>query len=65
MPEEPRRLFEGRVRGELTDRKPGDDELACLTVDVTKARRRRDDVLETTGDFGVGSHEIKLFYHMR
>ena len=60
VPEQPRRLLERRVRGELADGESGDDQLARLAIDVTETRRRRDDVFETAGDFGVGRHEIKL-----
>jgi hypothetical protein len=37
MPQQPRRLFERGVLGQLPHRVPGDDELAPFAIDVTEA----------------------------
>ena len=34
MPEQPRRLLERRVAGELADREAGDDQFAAFAIDV-------------------------------
>ena len=44
------------MRGEIADRKSGDDQLAGLAVDVTETCRRRDDALEAAGDHRVECH---------
>src|SRR5438874_99358 len=55
VPEQPGRLFERRVRGELADGIAGDEQLAALTVDMTETRRRRDDAVET-GKWSWSNH---------
>ena len=51
VPEQPRRLFERRVRRELADGEAGDDQRAGFAIDVTERRRGGDDAFEPAVDW--------------
>lgn len=55
MPKEPSRLLERRVRGQITDRKTGNDELTSLTVNLTEPRSRGNYSLKT-----LACHRVNL-----
>src|SRR2546422_7835649 len=50
VPEQPGRLLECRMCGELADRKASDDQLSALAVHMTQTRRRRDYAFEAAGE---------------
>jgi citrate synthase len=61
VPQQPGGFLERRVRRELADRIPGDNQLSPFAIDVTEARRRRDHPFETAVDRRHGDTVVPVY----